>query len=103
MGFSCTQCGYELESQGLLSNHEIHKPKFYCEECDQAFRNDAKLAKHIEDEHTVKSKADQWNCNDCPFQANSAAELLKHLKVSSHQPSKEDIERRRTVKEVKQC
>ena len=36
--FPCDKCGYELESQGLLDahlvNHEIHKPKYYCESCD---------------------------------------------------------------------
>ena len=97
--FSCDKCDYELESQGLLDahlmNHEIHKPKYYCESCDQDFRNNNQLAKHIETKHTNYKSVEEWNCNDCSFQANCASELLKHLKLSAHQPSKKN--------DVKQC
>ena len=41
------------------------------------------------------NSVEDWNCNDCSFQANCASELLKHLKLSAHQPSKNN--------EVKQC
>ena len=35
MNIKCSECSYELESQGLLDahmeNHQIHKPEFSCE------------------------------------------------------------------------
>ena len=41
------ECGYELESQGLLDahmkNHQIHKPEFACEKCDVTFRKKVEL------------------------------------------------------------
>ena len=57
----------------------------------------------METEHTKNNGVEQWNCNDCPFQANCASGLLTHLKLTSHHPSKNEVEKRKTLKEVKQC
>ena len=106
--FKCDQCEYELESQGLLyahmMNHEAHKPKNSCEVCDQDFRKKSELEKHIEEEHTsAKISVDEWICNDCSFQGNCASELIKHLKLTGHQPSQNENDRRKIFKDLKQC
>ena len=45
----------------------------------------------------------EWNCDDCAFQANCASELMKHLKVTSHQPSKNVSDKRKVFEDYKQC
>ena len=45
----------------------------------------------------------QWNCDSCAFQANCASELMKHLKVTGHQPSKHVSDKRKLFEDHKQC
>ena len=104
--FNCDQCDSELESVGLLNAHfQIHHaagPIFHCQQCDRDFRDKCDLDNHITELHPTGKRAGDWNCNDCSFQANNAMELMNHLKITSHQPSKE-IDRRKTFKDYKQC
>ena len=73
---------------------------FICEECDIQFETRSILERHIEKEHTNR---DEWNCNDCAFQAHSADELMKHLKIKSHQPSPIIQNKKLLFKDYKQC
>ena len=67
-----------------------------------SFQERSDLDKHVARQHTNRSKESQWNCNDCDFQGNEASELINHLKVTGHQPSK-SMEKRKSFKEYKQC
>ena len=75
--FNCPHCASELESQGLLDAHvKMHiKNILSCDICSQNFEKSLDLEMHNKTKHEVKNKED-WNCNDCPFQANIAAELI---------------------------
>jgi hypothetical protein len=90
--FRCAKCESVLESEGLLdahmlSHHEVESPIFNCDICDQNCSSKSDMENHVIDEHPKGTKHDEWICNDCPFQANSADELMKHLRISGHQPS----------------
>ena len=102
--FICDQCGSELESNGLLRAHlALHvEPAMYpCDVCNNIFETSSDLEKHAMDNHT-KSKEDEWNCNGCAFQASSATELMNHLKITGHQPSKE-LDKKRTFGDYRKC
>ena len=105
--FPCNQCDYELESSGLLEAHMIIHQKSSinqsCESCDKEFANDSDLNEHMREEHVQNSRADEWNCNDCSFQGNCASELVKHLKLTGHVPSKHELDNRKIFKDFKQC
>ena len=105
--FKCPHCTYELESQGLLNAHmKTHQNKYSklaCDTCALDFKQGIDLEMHNKTEHEVQQKAEEWNCNDCPFQANIAAELIKHLKLTSHQPSKNIENKKMFLHEYKQC
>ena len=68
--------------------------KFVCGLCDLLFLEKSDVEKHVADQHPAKSPDSQWNCNDCAFQGNEALELMNHLRVTGHQPSK-NIEKRK--------
>ena len=57
---------------------------------------------HNKTKHEVKNKED-WNCNDCPFQANIAAELINHLKLTAHQPSQNNHDQGKSFKDYRRC
>ena len=88
--YKCDQCKSVLESQGLLnaqlSSQHTLKPNHTCRVCTEEFSDKKDLEKHMT-EHNEILGSDQWNCNDCAFQAESALELMKHLKVTGQQPS----------------
>ena len=105
--FTCKKCDFELETQGLLdahiNNHRSHKPIFSCEPCGQDFQKEGDLKAHVKATHETKKVEVNWNCNDCSFQANIASELMKHLKISAHQPSPTIQEKKKLFSEYKQC
>ena len=85
---SWRNCGKKLESHGLLEAHmKEHRILSInqCEKCEGNFPTKADLRAHVISEH----EGDEWNCDDCSFQASSSGELMKHLKLKGHQPSKE--------------
>ena len=101
--FKCSQCKQELESQGLLEAHmKIHTQavQIFCKNCDETFNKTEDLQKHLQKEH---EEHEEWNCNDCAFQSNGAAELMNHLKLTSHQPSPNITDRRKLFKDYKRC
>ena len=100
----CSECDCELESQGLLYAHmKTHKsnlPK--CEICSDVFPNDLKLKSHLKETHD-KPKFEEWNCNDCPFQAIHPSELMNHLKQTTHQPSPNVNDKKKLFDDYKRC
>ena len=100
--FKCSKCNCNLESQGLLDahmkNHDVQK--FHCEVCGVDFIEKAELEVHIREKHKSFQNLNQWNCNDCPFQANTADELVRHLKITAHQPSEK---KKSLLIDYKQC
>ena len=106
--FRCDQCDFVLESQGLLDAHILNHEETpisssNCEDCDQTFTTERDLADHIQNEHTKPSNCDEWLCNECPFQANTADELLKHLRVTGHQPSNAVNDKAKNAIDFKEC
>ena len=106
--FKCDQCKHELESQGLLNAHKAnqHEENFSCDLCDESFSKNAHLENHIGAEHNEKQKCEEFNCNDCSYQANDVNELVKHLKSSGHQPSQHVRDKRQILNEcnfAKEC
>ena len=101
---TCEQCGVEFLSRENLQKHiQIHKRKAKpCELCASEFVTELELQNHILIVHEQKSYKDEWNCCDCPFQANEASVLLNHLRVTSHQPSK-NLDKKRLFIDYKQC
>ena len=87
-----------LESQGLLDAHMLNmrtaNPDHGCDICDENFMNNFDLVKHVSEEHDAKKKPEEWNCNNCSFQGTCISELMKHLKLTGHQPSQGKLDRR---------
>ena len=100
--FKCPHCAKELESQGLLDAHtNTHQSDSYdCKKCHSEFQTSENLEMHVKKEH---DKCDEWTCNDCAFQANTSTELIKHLKLSTHQPSPNVGDKKKLFKDYKQC
>ena len=98
----CVKCSSELETQGLLDAHmKSHEMKqLLCEQCNEAFTKQVDLDKHTDGIHKNNH---EWNCDSCPFQAYTANELMKHLKETSHQPSKNIANRRLLYNDYKKC
>ena len=113
--YNCTwrNCGKKLESEGLLKAHmQEHKSIYCCNFCDESFLREKDMKEHIKTKHEsmdwicvlceedfvtesnlknhMESYHDgnEWNCDGCCFQSNSSAELINHLKLTGHQPSK---------------
>ena len=103
--FECGKCGSKLQSKGLLDSHmKVHEgTDFPCDECDIKFVSEKELKVHKKETHEQEKEPEQWNCNDCPFQANCASELMNHLKCMGHAPSKAEKDKRVTFKDFKQC
>ena len=101
----CKYCDYTFLSQGLLDVHiRTHKEQleFECDQCDQTFARKGDLESHLIKEH-VSFELENWNCNDCPFQGNEASELMKHLKVTGHQPSPTIKDKKSIFSDYKRC
>ena len=130
--YNCSKCGALFQSNGLLTAHmTTHAPtQFDCDICDESFQNESQAEKHTLDKHEAskvicdycseifRSQPDleehiksnhvtemnnEWNCYDCPYQANVAAHLMNHLKLTSHQPSPAIKNRKALFLEYKQC
>jgi hypothetical protein len=87
----CMECKFEFESDGILKAHmETHRKSIpsSCTVCSERFVTEECLKVHMLSKHNSKENLNEWNCNDCAFEANCASELMKHLKITSHQPSK---------------
>ena len=102
--FKWTKCDSVLETQGLLDAHTKTHSIFVhsCDSCTKVFKNTSDLEVHFNLEHK-HSKLEEWNCNDCPFQANAPSELMKHLKTTTHQPSPNVSDRKRLFNDYKRC
>ena len=102
--FKCEKCNSELESEGLLNAHiRSHvDEEFTCDQCDLVFREKTVLEEHKKSDHKKNKIAEEWNCNDCSFQGHGAVELINHLKVTGHQPSK-DINKKKSFNDYRQC
>ena len=100
----CDQCMFEFQSSGILEAHrQTHRKKVNCETCAEMFEIKSDLDEHILNKHSENKELNQWNCNDCAFQANCASELMKHLKLTAHQPSKNVSDKRKVFEDYKQC
>ena len=110
--YQCDKCNSELESQGLLTAHVASqhgpKSKLNCEVCDDEFLYERDLNSHMKTQHDDEKEDDvaptaQWNCDDCSFQGGGASELINHLKITGHQPSRAKQDNRKIFKDFKQC
>ena len=54
-------------------------------------------------QHSKNQNLEEWNCNDCAFQGNCATELMNHLKITTHQPSKNVKDKRKVFQDYNQC
>ena len=102
--FKCFKCEQELESQGLLDSHDRqkHERNFSCTVCQSEFQKRLDLEMHNIEEHETKV-SDEWNCNDCFFQATNPSELMNHLKIKSHQPSPTIKDKRKVFQDYRRC
>ena len=99
----CMICMFEFESDGILEAHQkTHKKEYTCDICSDSFESNHNLKEHQRNEHQ-KQLEDEWNCDGCPFQANCASVLMKHLKTTGHQPSKNIKDKRKVFNDYKQC
>ena len=75
-------CACELRSQTLLTYHmeKQHCLKYSCNACNLDFEKSLELEMHKIEQHETPQRSDEWNCNDCAFQASVPTELMKHLK-----------------------
>ena len=103
--FKCFKCDKELESQGLLDSHvkQLHgRQNFSCDVCQSEFKKRLDLEMHRIEQHETQ-ESDEWNCNDCAFQATDPLELMKHLKIKSHQPSPNIKDKRKIFQDYRRC
>jgi hypothetical protein len=102
--FKCDECDADLEAKGLLEAHKkTHEPQFCCDSCSEQFELKDDLDEHINVQHKKRVLDDEWNCNDCPFQSTNSSHLMKHLKLTTHQPSHKIKERKSLFLDYKQC
>ena len=101
--FTCKKCDNVFNTQNDLSKHmETHDTElvFTCEDCNVSFKAKSDLEIHIQSSH-VNSHTD-WICNDCDYQGETALQLMKHLKLTSHNPS-QSIEKKKLFNDYKKC
>ena len=102
--FRCNDCNVDLESKGLLESHKkTHLAQFSCDSCSEQFEIKSDLDVHISDQHKKRQGDEEWNCNDCPFQSIMSSHLMKHLKLTTHQPSHKIKDKRALYLDYKQC
>ena len=84
--FPCTVCGFKLNDQTQLNNHLKSHQDFrkICKKCGETFKNASDLEFHSTYEHSDLS---QWNCMQCPFQANNKDLLKNHINFKHMQDS----------------
>ena len=118
--FTCDECEVTFLKKKFLENHmrdshdlavngelkqkeSVSQINISCDLCALKFINEKDLKTHNEEVHEKAKKPEQWNCNDCPFQANCVSELMNHLKLMGHAPSKAENDNRQTFKDFRQC
>ena len=89
-------------SKHMKEKHSEKKTRHICETCDDEFLEISGRRKHMKKVH-CEIIQEEWNCNDCYFQGNCASELMGHLKVTGHQPSQDNEDKRKIFKDFKQC
>ena len=98
--YECEKCKKQFKSERIMEAHmsENHNSSaiYTCENCEKVFQTQNDLILHKETHNS------QWNCEDCFFQGHFAEDLMNHLKVSSHQPSK-SLDKRKIFKDYRQC
>ena len=101
----CAVCDDKFISKKYLKDHIEHvhaRISFACESCEERFLMKRNLDIHVENVHGKNHQLDEWNCNDCPYQASEASELLNHLKWTAHQPSKK-LDKKKLYSDYKKC
>ena len=86
-----------------ISSKHTPNPEHHCEFCSEIFHQKTDLDNHLNKEHNESCSSDEWNCNDCAYQAGDALELMKHLKITGHQPSQSIKDRRKVFKDFREC
>ena len=81
--------------------HEQTEP-FKCDICPFSSQTNIWLKMHLNIEHAGKT-LENWNCNDCSFQANNPSELMNHLKLTTHQPSPNVSDKKKLFSDYKRC
>ena len=102
----CMECKFEFESDGILEAHiktHTKSVQVLCKVCSESFVTEECLKVHMLSKHNSRKNLNEWNCNDCAFEANCASELMKHLKITGHQPSKNVKDKRMVFEDYKQC
>ena len=92
----------DLETHSRSSIGNTKSLNYNCTQCQTVLYDQKDLDEHIRKEHENSKYSDEWNCNDCAYQANHAEVLIKHLKEYGHQPSK-NIEKKKYINDYKQC
>ena len=103
--FACKNCDDEFIFKQDFDKHmeQVHKKVNHaCENCGEKFTLRENLNIHIGQVHGKSIPSGEWNCNDCPFQGNQASELLNHLKLTCHQPSK-NLDKKQLFLDYKRC
>ena len=99
----CGTCNFEFQSAGILKAHLMtHQNRIECDLCEETFKDHKNLEEHIQMKHSQEENL-EWNCDNCAFQAHSPSELMKHLKLTLHQPSKTVHDKRKVFEDYKQC
>ena len=86
-GIECDNCNDILKDTETLKKHKQmleEKGNNYCDICQEDLGE-----KHNFITHNKNMHSNQWNCEECSFQASTRAILLKHCQIAEgHQPSK---------------
>ena len=81
-GFNCKDCKINLVSKEQLDVHmKTHMESTYnCKKCTLTFATSLQLENHAKTIHCEKEvqQDKQYNCEDCPFQAENDIILKKH-------------------------
>ena len=100
--FKCTFCNLECKSKAELGDHmSSHEGKNEtCEVSESVCNSESNLKEHKKSSHDENDG--DYTCNDCSFQTNDADVLIKHLKITTHQPSRSD-NNKRSKKDYSRC
>ena len=101
--YKCTLCDVNFNDEDKRQAHisNIHKDaSFKCTQCNQKFKNNNTLLDHVSNIH---EDVDEWNCNDCDFQANNTTSLMNHMKITRHQPSEGNVIRTSNIWKCNNC
>ena len=75
-----------------------------CKECEQVFESETGLETHVVKIHGAGDDDEkEWDCDDCDFQGSNSKELMNHLKIKRHQPSKKVLSNKSEVKSCYTC